>query len=492
LFERRHAIGLVAAVWGTVTCAGACGGGGTQNVLFTDAGPGGSGADGSLPEAGLPALCVPGQQIACTCAGGAAGDQVCLSDGRSYGPCEGCAPESDSPAPPPLDAASNKDSAGPVDSAAGDTGTVTKDAAGDAKEPLDDGEAADALADAPADAPRDAADACVADIIATSRQPVAMLFLLDGSGSMTTDNKWTAATGALTNVFSDMASKNDPGLYAGLIVFSDTNDITGGGILGMGGGPYPGTNDVPIAPMNAAHLTALEARYGNGDMPSGATPTQAVLQGGYTELEGFGVAGASPKKALILLTDGVPTDNCAVVSGNYVGDACIVQAGTELTKASPAGPIETFAIGVGIYPATDLTNFDPSFLGNLAKSGGSGPTGCNPNENTAAATDLCYFEVNPSGSSTATQAAFEAAINRIRNQITSCTFAFATGDAGTIDPSRVYVTFNGATVPEDPTNGWTFDNPLAPTSVTLHGTSCSTAQTTPLATVNVVEGCGGN
>ncbi len=317
-----------------------------------------------------------------------------------------------------------------------------------------------------------------------------MLFILDGSGSMTTDNKWTGATAALTNVFSDMASKNDPGLYAGLIVFSDTGDTTGG--LLQQGGPYPGTNDVPIAPMTPAQLTALEARYGNGDQPSGGTPTGAALQGGYTELEGFTAAGANAKKALILLTDGVPTDDCAVTGGNYVGDACITEAGSELAKAAPAGPVETFAIGVGIYPAADLTNFDPSFLGNLAKSGGSGPAGCNPNENTAGATDLCYFEVDPSGSSTATQVAFEAAINNIRTQVTSCTFAFTPSDAGAIDPTRVYVTFNGAPVAKDPVNGWSFDNPVAPTSVTLHGTSCSTAQTTPLATVNVVLGCPGH
>ena len=60
-------------------------------------------------------------------------------------------------------------------------------------------------------------------------QPVAMEFILDGSGSMNDSNKWTAATAALTSIFNDMATKNDPGLYAGLIIFSDANDKTGAG-----------------------------------------------------------------------------------------------------------------------------------------------------------------------------------------------------------------------------------------------------------------------
>src|SRR6478609_1177419 len=36
-------------------------------------------------------LCIPGQQIACACPGGAAmGAQACLPGGTGYGPCQGC------------------------------------------------------------------------------------------------------------------------------------------------------------------------------------------------------------------------------------------------------------------------------------------------------------------------------------------------------------------------------------------------------------------
>src|SRR5580704_2545862 len=64
------------------------------------------------------------------------------------------------------------------------------------------------------------------------RQPVYLLFVLDGSGSMSQDNKWTAVVPALQSIFAQMASAGDTGIGAGLIVFSDTNDPT------TGSGPY--------------------------------------------------------------------------------------------------------------------------------------------------------------------------------------------------------------------------------------------------------------
>jgi hypothetical protein len=162
---------------------------------------------------------------------------------------------------------------------------------------------------------------------------------------------------------------------------------------------------------------------------------------------------------------------------------------TELTKAKPQGPVLTFVIGVGQYPSTDLTNFDPSFVGNVAQAGGTGPKGCNPNENTAGATDLCYFEVDPTQATSASQLQqqFENAINAIRGQVASCTISLSGNN--NVDPSKVNVTVNGMTVPQDPTNGWTYDNPSMPTSITLHGTACTDLQNNPTAGVQIVLGC---
>jgi hypothetical protein len=198
------------------------------------------------------------------------------------------------------------------------------------------------------------------------------------------------------------------------------------------------------------------------------------------------------QKVLVLITDGVPTDNCSPSGGNYMSNQCVMEAATELAKAKPQGPILTYVIGTGVFPSTDLSNFDPNFLGNLAKAGGTGPMNCNPNENSSS-TDLCFFEVDPTkGSATQTEQAFEAAINAIRGQVLSCTFPLNVHtDAGTLDPSKVNVTVDGMTVSQDPNNGWTYDNPTNPTEIIFHGNSCNElkAGDAGSATVNIILGC---
>lgn len=328
---------------------------------------------------------------------------------------------------------------------------------------------------------------CATATATATKSPVYMLFVLDGSGSMADNNKWTAATGALKAIFSDMQMKADPGIGVGLIVFSDSNDPT------QASGPYPDSADVPINFVGAAQDSALNNRLSG--QPELDTPTGTALTGGYGELENYVAMTPLPpggQKVLVLITDGVPTDNCAQNGGSYSSNACVMMAGTELTKAKPQGPILTYVIGTGVFPSSDLTNFDPNFLGNLAQAGGTGPMGCNPNENTTS-TDLCYFEVDPTtGNASQTETAFENAINAIRGQVLSCTFPLNVDkDAGALDPSKVNVTVNGMTVSQDPQNGWTYDNPSNPTEIIFHGNACNElkSQDAGSATVNIILGC---
>jgi hypothetical protein len=327
---------------------------------------------------------------------------------------------------------------------------------------------------------------CATATAKATKTPVYMVFILDGSGSMSQNGKWPAATGALKAIFADMNTKADTGVGVGLIVFSDTKDPTGAS------GPYPSSADVSINFVGAAQLSALDNRLGG--QPGLDTPTGTALAGGYGELEKFTPLTPLPpggQKVLVLITDGVPTDNCAQNGGSYTSNACVMEAAAELAKASPAGPILTFVVGTGVYPSTDLTNFDPNFLGNLAEAGGTGPKGCNPNENAAGATDLCYFEVDPTaGSQTATETAFENAINAIRGQVLSCTFPLNVNpEAGTLDPTKVNVTVDGMTVPQSPTNGWEYNNPTDPTSIVFNGTACTNLKNDPNASVQIVLGC---
>ena len=192
-----------------------------------------------------------------------------------------------------------------------------------------------------------------------------------------------------------------------------------------------------------------------------------------------------------MITEGVPTDGCANLLGlgSYTSNACVSLAAQKLKEAAP-GPIETFVVGVGDFPSTSVTDFDPSFLGYVAQAGGTGPAGCNPAE-ASSTSDLCYFEIDPSKSQTASdlQKKFEAALDAIRGQVVSCTFPLQSTGLGRVDPTLVNVEVGGATIVQDPKNGWTYDDPTTPTAIVLHGAACTSATTDITAKVNILVGC---
>ena len=152
--------------------------------------------------------------------------------------------------------------------------------------------------------------------------------------------------------------------------------------------------------------------------------------------------------------------------------------------------VRTFVIGVGQFPSSNAQDFDPAWLGNLALAGGGAPAGCNPNE-TQASSNLCYFEVDPTQASSAAalQTAFTNALDAIRGQVQSCTFPLESTGLGAINPGLVNVTLDGATVPESPTNGWTFDDPQNPTAIVFNGAACTEVKNDATAQVSIVVGC---
>jgi hypothetical protein len=321
------------------------------------------------------------------------------------------------------------------------------------------------------------------------RAPVYMMFVEDGSGSMGQDHKWVAVVPALESLF--MSFENDPGIAAGLIVFADTMDMT----LNTGPGPYPEPGiDVPMGYVDATQDMGFNTRLSG--MPKSNTPTFYAMQGGYGELEAYApMAPVQPNgvKVMVLITDGVPTDHmCSIrqAGTNYPQNPCVLMAGAEHMKAAPAGPILTFVIGVGPFPNTTQTDFDPAFLGNLAVAGGGAPMGCNPNE-LQDPTKLCYFEVDPTQASSAMQLqqTFTNALQAIRGQVLSCTFPLQSTNLGQIDPTKVNVNVDGTTVPQSATDGWMYDNPSSPTAIVFTGPECDMLKNDPSAQVSIVIGC---
>jgi hypothetical protein len=359
-------------------------------------------------------------------------------------------------------------------------GSVSDSSSGPDVTAADAGDGGTSLADGGTSA--DSGDAACPHTVA-SRVPVYLLMILDGSGSMSESSKWTAAVSALGTVIDDFATKADPNVAVGLIVFSDSNDPT------IGNGPYPTSADVPPAFVGATQATALHARI-DKSTPSDGTPTLAVLNGAYTEIEKFQpvlpvTSGGQP--IVLIATDGVPTDGS--------GSQCFTAATNAHNASPPAGPVSTFVVGVGIFPSTALTSYDPTFLGQLAQAGGAAPTGCNPKEN-ADAGDLCYFQIDPTKvSSTNLAQAFVLAVQQVRAGV-ACTFRLLGPDAGTFDPSSISgVSYddgsgNPTTVAQDPVNGWTFHADVSSPEVILHGTACTLVQTKPKGALHVGLTCG--
>ena len=278
----------------------------------------------------------------------------------------------------------------------------------------------------------------------------------------------------------------------GLIIFADANDMT----LNTGPGPYPESIDVPIGYVDMNHDNALNTRL-TSTMPDHATPTVYAMRGGFGEMEAF--TPTTPlqpggQKVVVLITDGVPTDRtCDVGSAgpDYTKNPCVVLAATEHALAQPKGPILTFVIGVGAFPAAAGADFDPVFLGNVAQAGGGAPAGCNPNETANLANSGRISEVDPTQATSAMQLqqTFANALQKIRGQVLSCTFPLQTTGLGQLDLGKVNVDVNGMTVPQSPTNGWSYDTPSSPSAIVFNGPACDAVKSDPSAQVSIVVGC---
>ncbi|MFO0678350.1 MAG: vWA domain-containing protein [Polyangiaceae bacterium] len=322
---------------------------------------------------------------------------------------------------------------------------------------------------------------CATASASAERRAVTMLMVLDGSGSMDQQEKWNATVPALSEVFDSLATAKDPTFSLGLTVFSDDKDKTDGD------GPYPNI-EVPIKTVDATQAAALKARI-TGTKPSSSTPTLKVLQGQYAALEAFKSPGATDtKRVLVLLTDGVPDDGATEQA------AVVKLAGDELKKTGPSGPISTFAVGIGNVTPLDPSTYDPRFMGDLAKAGGTANAGCVAGETTDVS-KMCHFQVVPKGK-TAAQIRQELidALNRIRGAALSCEYALQKSESGAVDPSRVNVIFTDASgketvIPQSGADGWSYDNPQSPTRVVVNGAACNQLKGDAKGAVKIVLGC---
>jgi hypothetical protein len=301
--------------------------------------------------------------------------------------------------------------------------------------------------------------------------PPNMYFLLDRSGSMNDDGKWTT----IRTVIADVIQRLGPRARFGAAVFPDPNadDTCAPGVTVMN----PMAGSAPAGVPGATQETFTSAT----SFPAGGgTPTAAT----FTAL-GPSIAAFSGKTFVILATDGGPNcdahvtcdvsacipnieavPGCDPVSGpdccsGYSLDCLDSAATVQAISALAARGIPTYVVGVpGSEPYAAL-------LDQMATAGG-----------TARAAAPYYYAVSRSD-----QAAFTSALASVAASITAtCTLNLSEAPP---DPTHVNVYLDGVVVPQDPVNGWS----LSGTTVTLLGTTCQSVLAGDSLDLRVVAGC---
>jgi von Willebrand factor type A domain len=308
---------------------------------------------------------------------------------------------------------------------------------------------------------------CLADTLDAVPVPLAMLLVMDRSGSMALpsgNTKWDHARRAMIG-FAD--TKGAAGSKLGLTVFP----------------PDPGPLDRCLA-SSYAPVVPIATLPGNGPLikdalasrePASDTPMAAALQGGLDHMNAYLADNSGEEGVIILVTDGDPT-GCA---GDNVSNVASIAA-----KAAAGKPrIRTFVVGM---EGATFANLDV-----IAKEGKGAPAAFNASATSADG------GVSP-------QQQLIDALESIRSGAVACQYVMPKPENGKADPSSVEINFRSGT--NEPTlnirrvasaadcgaatGGFYYDDPANPEKITLCPASCEAVQKgTQVAKLDVVLGC---
>ena len=355
---------------------------------------------------------------------------------------------------------------------------------------------------------------CAKETAVGNLTPVDLVVMLDQSGSMDSPVGATTIWGLVTDALTDFVQgSGTEGLSVGMQYFpladgacttcndcflpnlqvtdqttntcccspptgqscalADGASCPGGGICFQGQCYSGGANatceaadyaalEVPVAelPGNAqAVITSLA-----GHSPRGLTPTGPALQGAIDAAVARAQAVPDHTVAVVLATDGVPTE-CAPQD--------IAQIASIAGAAAAANPpVRTYVIGIG----------DVAALNAIAQSG----SGANA------------FLVSANGNA---GQQFLDAMNQIKGSLLACEFDIPEPQSGTLDYELVNVQFtpdggSPEVVPQVPeadacggNAGWYYDDPIAPKKIVLCDATCALVKSTGKASIEIVLGC---
>jgi len=288
--------------------------------------------------------------------------------------------------------------------------------------------------------------------------PPDIMLVMDRSLSMTNDvndKQCTGSTGNNGNCGPN--SKWELMVPALNQVITDTDAKVNWGMFYLGDEPAQcGVATAPVVPVATMNATAITTSLtGNQFNGQTGTPTRRAVQGAVSYLTGL--ADQNPK-FLLLATDGQP--NCATANSLNTDDS----AGTQQAVADAlAAGIPTFVVGIGNTGAA-------ATLDQVAIAGGRPQTGGTTS----------YYQVNDA-------AALGSALGTIVGQAASCSFNIGPAPDGTT-ATGLGVFGDGAKIPMDPANGWSFKD-TGMTTIILNGSICDQVMAGTVHDVTVAFVC---
>ncbi|MFV8753842.1 vWA domain-containing protein [Nannocystaceae bacterium ST9] len=284
--------------------------------------------------------------------------------------------------------------------------------------------------------------------------PPNLLIMLDRSGSMdasvpdTNLNRWEVAKVAISQLTNGFDAK----IRFGLATYSAC----------VGNGCSAGTIVVPIADMNAVAINGfldmtVGVGSGNGAGVDGQGKIEYLCDSGDPETStgkslnaqvgNQQIQDPARDNVILLITDGAESGDC--IDNGIDGPAA---AGNLFGQAIP---VKTYAVGFG------GANLDE--INMIAQAGGT----------------MQGYQADQADQ-------LELALDQIANAVATCVFEL---DQVPPDPAEIYVFFDKLVpgVPNEGTNGWTYD-PLTNT-ITFHGSSCEAIKAGTIVDIDIVYGC---
>ncbi len=292
-------------------------------------------------------------------------------------------------------------------------------------------------------------------------KPVNLYIMYDKSVSMA-GSKWTSAQLGMSAFLNDEASE---GLRVAIRFFPRDADTTP--VCDQYAYKDP-TVDFGELPGHASNIeTAISSETPDGFN----TPMYPALGGAL--LEGIEVAQDNPDEAsaVLLVTDGQPQGPAALCGGVDPEDPAVI-AGLAATGANYNPPVATFVVG--------LPGVDQSTANQIAQAGG-----------TESAILVSANDV---------QEEFKQALLKVRGKAVPCEYALPQpvidGEVG-ISLVNIELTTGEAgaepeMLPYNPScngDGWSYDDPDAPTEIVLCPQTCTALKEDFGAAIKVVLGC---